>query len=90
MVSMPKLLGTSGKHLSVQLTQHGKQMRAIAFGNAEEWMPHFEQLTSPIDVVFRPVVNEFRGFRKVEMQLIDWREQESHIPRPHIAGQLPR
>jgi len=83
-VSTPKLLGTSGKHLSVQLTQHGKQMRAVAFGNAEEWLPQFERLTDPIDVVFRPVVNEFRGFRKVEMQLIDWREQESLMPRPHL------
>ena len=83
-VSLPKLLGTSGKHLSVQLSQHGKQMRAIAFGNAEEWMPQFEHLTTPIDVVFRPVVNEFRGFRKVEMQLIDWREQDSVVPRPHM------
>ncbi len=61
---MPKLLGNSGKHLSVQLTQHGKEMRAIAFGNAEEWMPHFERLQAPIDVVFRPVVNEFVDFAR--------------------------
>jgi single-stranded-DNA-specific exonuclease len=85
-VTGPKLLGTSGKHLSVQLVQHGKQMRAVAFGNAEEWLPQFEQLTNPIDVVFRPVINEFRGFRAVEMQLIDWREQETIVPRPHLGA----
>ncbi len=83
-LSQPKLLGESGKHLSVQLTQHGKQMRAIAFGQAEEWMPKFEKLSEPIDVVFRPVINEFRGFRKVEMHLVDWRFQATPIPRPHL------
>lgn len=79
-----KLLGTSGKHLSVQLSQHGRQMRAVAFGNAEEWMPQLESLSGPIDVVFRPVINEFNNYRSVEMQLIDWREQESAIPHPHV------
>lgn len=83
-LSNPKLLGTSGKHLSAQLTQHGKQMRAIAFGQAEQWMPEFEKMSSLIDVVFRPVINEFRGFRKVELHLIDWRLQAS-IPRPHLV-----
>jgi single-stranded-DNA-specific exonuclease len=81
-LSSPKLLGTSGKHLSVTLLQHGKQMRAVAFGQAEEWLPEFERLSSPIDVVFRPVINEFRGFRKVEMHLIDWRLQDATVPCP--------
>jgi single-stranded-DNA-specific exonuclease len=70
-----KLLGDSGRHLSLQLTQHGCRMRAVAFGQAEEWLPKLEQVQTPIDLAFRPVINEFRGFRKVEMQLVDWRLQ---------------
>lgn len=77
-----KLLGESGKHMSVQLAQHGHSMRAIAFGMAEEWLPQLEQLTSPVDIVFRPVINDFRGFRKVEVHLIDWRL--TNVPGPHL------
>ncbi len=70
---MPKLLGSSGKHMSVSVCRSTEsRFGRSAFGNAEEWLPHFEQLTSPIDVVFRPVINEFNGYREVQMQLIDW------------------
>ena len=57
------------------LSQFGKRIRAVAFGHAEEWMPEFEKLDedATIDIAFRPVINEFRGFRKVEIQLTDWR-----------------
>jgi len=30
-------------------------------------------LNAPIDVAYRPVINEFRGYRKVEIQIVDWR-----------------
>jgi single-stranded-DNA-specific exonuclease len=69
----PKLLGDSGRHLSVQLSQYGRRMRAVAFGKAEDWLPGLEQLSGTIDLVFRPVINEFRGYRTVEMHLTDWR-----------------
>ncbi|MBX3420346.1 MAG: single-stranded-DNA-specific exonuclease RecJ [Pirellulaceae bacterium] len=70
----PKPLGDSGKHLSMQLVQHGWKMRAVAFGHAEEWLPTLMQHTDDlIDLAFRPVINEYRGFRKVELHLVDWR-----------------
>jgi single-stranded-DNA-specific exonuclease len=70
----PRQLGDSGKHLSLQLSQHGKMMRAVAFGHAEEWMPALlEHQQNPIDLAFRPVINEYNGFRKVEIHLADWR-----------------
>lgn len=71
-----KLLGDSGKHFSLTLRQHGKLMRALAFGNAEDWMADLQKLHThqeQIDIVFRPVINEFRGLRKVEIHLVDWR-----------------
>lgn len=69
----PKLMGESGRHMSLQLAQHGHRMRGVAFGQAEEWLPEMSEVSGPIDLAFRPVINEFRGFRKVELQLVDWR-----------------
>ncbi|MCA9192900.1 MAG: single-stranded-DNA-specific exonuclease RecJ [Planctomycetales bacterium] len=68
-----KLLGASGKHMAMQVTQFGAQMRAVAFGNAEEWLPALGAINDPLDIVFRPVINEFRGYRNVELQLVDWK-----------------
>lgn len=76
MAEPPQALGNSGRHLSLQLQQHGKRVRGVAFGQAEEWLPQLEQVTAAIDLAFRPVVNEFRGFRKVEIHLVDWRHHE--------------
>lgn len=84
----PKVIGASGKTLSMKLAQFGKRIRAVAFGQAEEWMPRFEELTGNIDIAFRPVINEFGGFKRVEIQLADWRVHEpatsEGIPVPHL------
>jgi single-stranded-DNA-specific exonuclease len=86
----PKVIGASGKTLSLQLSQFGKKMRAVAFGQAEEWLPKLESLEAEIDIVFRPVINDFRGFRKVEIQLTDWRvhdpasASQNAAPKPHL------
>ncbi|MEM7475327.1 MAG: single-stranded-DNA-specific exonuclease RecJ [Planctomycetota bacterium] len=92
----PKVIGASGKTLSLQFAQYGKRMRAVAFGCAEEWLPELLKVEGTVDVAFRPVINEFRGFRKVEMQLMDWRvhankEQKPSIdvPEPHLEENLP-
>jgi single-stranded-DNA-specific exonuclease len=70
----PKLLGESGKHFSMQIIQHGCSMRALAFGRAEEWLADLQQNhEQPLDLAFRPVINEFRGYRTVELHLVDWR-----------------
>jgi single-stranded-DNA-specific exonuclease len=78
MVNPPRMLGDSGKHLSLQLTQHGFKMRAVGFGNAEEWFPALQKHADhPIDLAFRPVINEHRGFLSVEIHLVDWRVHQS-------------
>jgi single-stranded-DNA-specific exonuclease len=49
-------------------------MRALAFGRAEEWLADLQQNhEQPLDLAFRPVINEFRGYRTVELHLVDWR-----------------
>jgi single-stranded-DNA-specific exonuclease len=88
----PKPMGSGDRHLSVKLTQHGVKLRAIGFG----WGDQLEQLARvdrPIDIAYRPVINEFRGRRSVEMHLVDWRMTErpalsatgGQIPPPHLT-----
>ncbi len=72
----PKLMGESGRHMSLQLSQHGHRMRGVAFGQAEEWLPKMISIDGKLDLAFRPVINEFRGYRKVELQLVDWRAHQ--------------
>jgi hypothetical protein len=33
----------------------------------------------PIDLAFRPVINEHRGFKTVEVHLVDWRLHISKV-----------
>lgn len=82
----PKKIGGGQRHLSLKLSQHRNSMRAVSFGNAD-WAEELEKLDGPIDVAFRPVINEFRGRRTVEMQLLDWRASTTAATRE--ASPLP-
>lgn len=94
-VGEPKLMGESGRHMSFRVRQYEKQLRVVAFGQAEEWLPKLTKLESAkIDIAFRPVLNDFGGFPRVELQLIDWRpaqtdaqaeHRESAVPEPHLT-----
>jgi single-stranded-DNA-specific exonuclease len=68
----PKPLGSSGRHLSMMLSQHGVTLRAVAFGGAD-WGDDLAAIDGPVDVAFRPVINDFRGRKSVELHLVDWR-----------------
>ncbi|MBL8829463.1 MAG: single-stranded-DNA-specific exonuclease RecJ [Planctomycetaceae bacterium] len=68
----PKPMGEGGRHLSFKLRQGQTGIRGVAFG-AGEWLDALQQHDGPVDIAFRPVINEFRGNRKVELQLTDWR-----------------
>jgi single-stranded-DNA-specific exonuclease len=68
----PKPLGGSGNHLAMMLSQHGVSLRAVAFGGGE-WIDDLIEIDGPLDVAFRPVINDFRGRRSVELHLVDWR-----------------
>ncbi|MGB7325332.1 MAG: single-stranded-DNA-specific exonuclease RecJ [Rubripirellula sp.] len=66
------LMGKTKAHLTVNLRQGTKIIRAVAFG-ASEWCDELNQTDGPIEIAYRPVINEFRGFRKVEIHIVDWR-----------------
>ncbi|MFM8706292.1 MAG: hypothetical protein ACKOHG_21005, partial [Planctomycetia bacterium] len=68
----PRVIGSGGRHLSMNLVQHGARVRGVAFGGAE-WLDQLPAPGQPFHVAFKPKINEFRGRRTAEMEIIDWR-----------------
>ncbi len=77
----PRRIGEGERHLSLKLQQHGITLRGVGFGHGDA-ADELARLEVPLDVAFRPVINEFRGRRTVEVQLVDWRPAET----PVLAG----
>ncbi len=71
----PKRMGGGERHLSAKLSQHGVTLRSVAFGQGD-WAEELAQLSTPFDIAYRPVINDFRGRRSVELHLVDWRVAE--------------
>ena len=67
-----RTMGQSGRHLQLQFRQHAARIRGVAFG-AGEWLPHLPPPGQPFHIAFRPKINEFRGRRTAEIEVIDWR-----------------
>jgi len=67
-----RTMGQGGKHLQLRLRQHAATIRGVAFG-AGEWLPHLPAPGQPFHIAFRPKINEFRGRRTAEVEVIDWR-----------------
>lgn len=67
-----KRMGGGDRHLTAKLRQGDKVIRAVAFSSGD-WCDELNATDGPIEIVYRPVINEFRGFRKVEVHLVDWR-----------------
>lgn len=68
----PKRMGKGERHLSLRFSQHNVVLRAVAFGQAD-WADPIAQVDGTLDIAYRPVINEFRGRRSVELHLADWR-----------------
>lgn len=80
LVEPSRRMGSGDRHLSMRVVQHSVEMRAVAFGQGD-WCEELNALDGPIDIAYRPVINEFNGFRRVEIQLVDWRPTH----RPAVA-----
>ncbi len=72
-------MGGGDRHLSVKFRQGSKVIRGVAFG-AGEWCDELNSVSGPIEIAYRPVINDFRGFQKAEVHLVDWRP--AVIPEP--------
>jgi single-stranded-DNA-specific exonuclease len=85
----PRVMGGGNRHLSMRLSQHGVPLRAVAFGGAE-WLPHLPAPGTPFHVAFKPKINEFRGRRTAEAELVDWRPDgvpvDAELPPLVAAG----
>jgi len=68
----PRIIGGGARHLAMNLVQHGARVRGVAFGGAE-WLDHLPPPGQPFHVAFKPKINEFRGRRTAEMEVVDWR-----------------
>jgi single-stranded-DNA-specific exonuclease len=71
----PKKMGASERHLSMKLVQQRTPIRCVAFGGAE-WHDELVATEAPLDIAYKPVINDFKGRQNVEIHLIDWRVSE--------------
>lgn len=69
LVQEPRCVGKTGTHLQATFRQNGTTIRAIGFGLGE----HIELLKQHrrCRVAFEPMINDFKGRRSVEMQMVD-------------------
>jgi single-stranded-DNA-specific exonuclease len=74
----PRKIGASERHLSVRFKQGNLALKGVAFGHGE-WAESLKECEGPVDICFRPVINEYMGQRKVELHLVDW--QPSRVPQ---------
>jgi len=75
----PKRMGSTERHLSLRLVQHGVTMRAVAFDGGS-WYDEIVGTDGPLAIAFQPIINTFRGRQTVEMHLSDWRPQHEDAP----------
>jgi single-stranded-DNA-specific exonuclease len=78
-----RAMGAGERHMSIKLNQFGTNMRCVAFGQAE-WIEPLNSHQGPIDIAFRPQINEFQGMKRVELQLLDWRVSKQPVPEHHV------
>ena len=55
--------------------QQRTPIRCVAFGGAE-WHDDLVAANAPLDIAYKPVINDFKGRQNVEIHLIDWRISE--------------
>jgi single-stranded-DNA-specific exonuclease len=68
----PKRVGGGERHVSFRVRQQGVALRAIAFGMADR----VEELMSAggaCCLVFTPKINEWQGYRRVDLEVVDLR-----------------
>jgi len=77
LVGAPTRVG-GDRHLSFRVRQHGTTLRCIAFGQGER----AEELASAggaCCVAFTPKVNEWQGFRRVDLEIIDFQAAKNPV-----------
>jgi single-stranded-DNA-specific exonuclease len=78
----PKRIGEGGRHASFRFRQHNISLRAVAFsqGDWADQIGEYAAAGGPLAIAYRPVLNEFRGRRNVELHVADWKP----VPAAHL------
>jgi single-stranded-DNA-specific exonuclease len=80
LVETPKKMGSDGRHLALRVGQDRTRLRAVGFGKAD-WLDQLESGAGQLfDFAFKPVINDFNGMRRVELQLLDFRPSRCAAP----------
>ena len=74
LASAPKTIGGGGRHLAMELIQHGVRLRGVAFGRGH-WAADLANVEGSLSLAYRPVINSFRGRQNVELHVEDWQDQ---------------
>ncbi len=84
-VERARLVGKDQQHLKLTVAQGTRRFEAIAFGFGKEMD---DIASSPaLDLAFQPEINEWNGYRSLELRIVDWREGET-FPQRVIARSL--
>ena len=67
----PRRVGKTGNHIQLQIKQNNTFMRCIAFNRAD-WFDHLTPGLK-IDLAVEPSINEYNGYRNVELEIKDCR-----------------
>ncbi len=70
-VGEPRCVGNGERHLSFRVRQEGRTLKAIAFGMAERVQELMSQ-GGQVSLVFTPRLNEWQGFRTIEIEVKDF------------------
>lgn len=73
--NQPRRIGRGEKHMSVMLMQNDVRLKGVAF-NQGDWADSMKEHAGPMDVAYRPMLNEHNGRRSVEVQIVDWQPSE--------------
>jgi single-stranded-DNA-specific exonuclease len=65
-------MGGGDRHLSVRLKQGSSLIRGVAF-SCGDWCDELNACETPIEIAYRPVINDYNGFKRVEIHVVDWR-----------------
>ncbi|MFI5378154.1 MAG: single-stranded-DNA-specific exonuclease RecJ, partial [Tepidisphaerales bacterium] len=71
LVSAPRRVGKTGDHVQLLVRQNGTTMKCVAFNRPD--LADALQAGSRIDVAAEPGINEYNGYRNVELQVADVR-----------------
>jgi single-stranded-DNA-specific exonuclease len=70
-VGQPRKVGGGERHLSMQVRQEGKYLRAVGFGMAER-VDELMSAGGQCCMVFTPRFNEWQGFKRIELEIVDF------------------